>query len=96
LHHDRFAGAEEKDVSINAESLPSDSAKTTQDHLSVEMRWPNDSDGCCDGDEHEDVKRYPDLKLEFFTDQGMCLYACACLKVRHPNRRVKVHTPIND
>ncbi|KAF2112035.1 heterokaryon incompatibility protein-domain-containing protein [Lophiotrema nucula] len=75
LHHDRFAGVREEDIRITAESfnLSGTAGKqSTQDHLSVEVRWKKqDSNGCCDGDEHEHEHEegYPNLKLEFFTDR---------------------------
>ncbi|KAF2713642.1 HET-domain-containing protein [Pleomassaria siparia CBS 279.74] len=73
LHHDRFAGIAEKSIGIKAESFISSRVtpeKSTQDHLSVEVRW-QDVDDCGDGEagEHDHQEGYPDLKLEFFTDQ---------------------------
>ncbi|KAF2182540.1 HET-domain-containing protein [Zopfia rhizophila CBS 207.26] len=72
LHHDRFADVKEEAIKISAESFNSLGAtrrKEGQDHLSVEVRWKAIDDGCCDGNEHEHEKGYPDLKLEFYTDQ---------------------------
>jgi hypothetical protein len=78
LHHDRFAGVTENNIRITAESFnPSADVQgsNTQDHLSVEVRWSELGDDSCDGEGdqhmHEYEEGYPDLKLEFFTDQGM-------------------------
>jgi hypothetical protein len=67
LHHDRFAGEKEEEVKIIAESFPS--AKSTQQHLSVELRWKHHDHGCCDDDADDHEDGYPDLKLEYFRDQ---------------------------
>lgn len=71
LHHDRFAGQKEGDVWVTAESFKSTSEQTAQDHLSVEVRWraKEDNDECQD-EEQEHAAGYPDLKLEFFIDEG--------------------------
>ncbi|KAF2793543.1 HET-domain-containing protein [Melanomma pulvis-pyrius CBS 109.77] len=74
LHHDRFAGVTENNIRITAESFDSSGpvhGENAQDHLSVEVRWQKLHDGCCDGEggEHDHEEGYPDLKLEFFTDQ---------------------------
>lgn len=75
LHHDRFAGiagAREESIKVIAESFPSSSVKDAQDHLSVEVRWSDPGDKRCDDAAHDYDEGYPDLKLEFFTDQGQC------------------------
>lgn len=69
LHHDRFAGVKEEDIKIKAHSYQS--PDTTQQHLSVALRWNHPDHDCCDDDDHEHDAGYPDLKLEFFADQGM-------------------------
>ncbi|KAF2868607.1 heterokaryon incompatibility protein-domain-containing protein [Massariosphaeria phaeospora] len=72
LHHERFAGIKEDGIKIKAESFDSSnptSARNAQAHLSVEVRWKAHDGGCCEGDELEHEESYPDLKLEFFTDQ---------------------------
>jgi hypothetical protein len=72
LHHDRFASVNEERVRVKAESFTPRSAKNSQEHLSVELRWKesNDHDECQD-DDHEHTAVNADLKLEFFTDGGM-------------------------
>jgi hypothetical protein len=84
LHHDRFAGLNEEQIRISAESFTRPEAVSDRDaqlHLSVEVRWQELGDQCGDGaehehehepeHEHEQDEGYPDLKLEFFTDGGM-------------------------
>jgi hypothetical protein len=47
--------------------------RTAQDHLSVEVRWQEPRDETYDGESESELGQaegYPDLKLEFFTDQG--------------------------
>ncbi|KAF1914234.1 heterokaryon incompatibility protein-domain-containing protein [Ampelomyces quisqualis] len=69
LHHERLANISEDSVRIKAETFPSRPGRIFQDHLSIEVRWKEQGaqhDDCQD-DDHEHV-RYPDLKLEFFTD----------------------------
>ncbi|KAF1955359.1 HET-domain-containing protein [Byssothecium circinans] len=83
LHHDRFAGVQEKDINVIAESFEFVSAKTAQDHLSVELRWREVKNGCCDSNAHDCEKGYPDLKLEFFTDQDGDSSYSAIGKGRH-------------
>lgn len=73
LHHDRFAGVKEESIHVVAQSFDPTSGKNAQDHLSVEVRWKEAGDGCCAAGEHKHDDGYPDLKLEFFTDQGMQL-----------------------
>ncbi|KAF2006678.1 HET-domain-containing protein [Amniculicola lignicola CBS 123094] len=72
LHHDRFEGVKEENVRIKAQSFDTSKGKDAQDHLSVEVRWKELGDGCDDGGhehEPEEDTGYPDLKLEFFTNQ---------------------------
>ncbi|KAF2246609.1 HET-domain-containing protein [Trematosphaeria pertusa] len=69
LHHDRFAGVKEESIHVVAQSFDPTSGKNAQDHLSVEVRWKEAGDGCCAAGEHKHDDGYPDLKLEFFTDQ---------------------------
>lgn len=74
LHHERFAGVKEENVKIAAESFSTSksvSQKDAQGHLSVEVRWKQPNDDSCDQDEHQHEGSYPDLKLEYFTDEGM-------------------------
>jgi len=75
LHHDRFAGVAENNIKITADSIKLPGAvagQDAQDHLSVAVRWQELSDDSCDeeGDALMHEEGYPDLKLEFFTDQG--------------------------
>jgi hypothetical protein len=72
LHHDRFAGVNEDSVRVKAQSFGPKQGKSSQEHLSVELRWKesDDHDGCHD-EEHEHTAGNADLKLEFFTDGGM-------------------------
>lgn len=77
LHHEKFKGQQEEDVWITAHSFHATPHKAAQDHLSVEVYWKasDDQDECqVEGHEHETGRAtgYPDLKLEFFTDGGMC------------------------
>jgi hypothetical protein len=69
LHHDRFAGIKEEVVRVFAESFPSSGVRKSdgQDHLSVGIRWKGHGDES-NGNEHEPEEGYPDLKLEFYTD----------------------------
>jgi hypothetical protein len=67
LHHGRFANVKEDDIRITAESFKSKPGRSSQDHLSVEVRWKEQHD-----DDEHDYAGYPNLKLEFFTDGGMC------------------------
>lgn len=68
LHHERFAGIDEASIRVRAESFPPGLGQSLQDHLSIELRWNEQEDDFGD-DQSEDVGS-PDLKLEFFTDQG--------------------------
>ncbi|KAH7080085.1 heterokaryon incompatibility protein-domain-containing protein [Paraphoma chrysanthemicola] len=71
LHHERFSGVREDKIRVKAESFSSKPGRNFQDHLSVEIRWKEEDahhDECQDN-EHEHAG-YPDLKLEFFTDEG--------------------------
>lgn len=72
LHHDRFAAIHEDRVRVTAETFNSKLGGNLQDHLSVELRWKEseDPEGCQD-DDHEHVASNADLKLDFFTDEGM-------------------------
>ncbi|KAJ4292692.1 hypothetical protein N0V90_009355 [Kalmusia sp. IMI 367209] len=75
LHHSRFASVREDDISIIAKSFHSGRPEKAQDHLSVELRWEECQDDCCEEDDHEHHEGYPDLKLEFFTDEVTTLKA---------------------
>lgn len=70
LHHDRFKDVKESDIKITAESFRPEPERSSQDHLSVKVRWKEQHDD----DEHEHDEQghagWPDLKLEFFTDGG--------------------------
>lgn len=71
LHHERFAGIQEDQISLKAETFPRKAGQTAQDHLSVELRWQEHTRReNCHEDQHEH-STYPNLKLEFFTDSGM-------------------------
>jgi hypothetical protein len=86
LHHERFAAVNEDTVRIKAESFVSKPGRPFQDHLSVEVRW-KEQDTQHDErheDQHEHVG-YPDLKLEFFTDGGMCLVSVSAALVLFSN-----------
>jgi hypothetical protein len=71
LHHGRFASIKEDQIKVIAETLHSARTCASQDHLSVELRWKGHEDECDEMSDHEHEEGYPDLKLEFFTDQGM-------------------------
>ncbi|KAF2637378.1 HET-domain-containing protein [Massarina eburnea CBS 473.64] len=71
LHHERFTGVQEPNITVIAESFRSTPVQTVQDHLSVELRWRGVSNESCDGDAQQCEEAYPDMKLEFFTD-GDC------------------------
>jgi hypothetical protein len=71
LHHGRFASIKEDQIKIIAETLHSARTGDAQDHLSVELRWEDHEDECDNMSDHEHDEGYPDLKLEFFTDQGV-------------------------
>jgi hypothetical protein len=72
LHHDRYPGVEEENIRIVAESYRSSPSEKAQDHLSVDLRWQRQDDESCEETAHEHEDGYPDLRLEFFTDGGMC------------------------
>ncbi|KAJ8114074.1 hypothetical protein OPT61_g3953 [Boeremia exigua] len=65
LHHDRFKQVKESNIRITAETFKLAPEQTSQDHLSVEVRWKED--GHQEDDEHEHAG-WPNLKLEYFTD----------------------------
>lgn len=72
LHHERFAGFKEDRITIKVENFATKPGRTSQSHLSVELRWREldaQHDECQD-DPH-DQTGYPDLKLEYFTSGGM-------------------------
>lgn len=76
LHHDRFAGVREESVRIKAECFGASKVpdgNPSQGHLSVEVRWKGAGPEQCDEDEqmhdHDHHEGYPDLKIEYFTDQ---------------------------
>ena len=83
LHHDRFTGVEEEKIRIVAQSYRSGSAGKAQDHLSVDVRWKELPDEGCEENAHDHEDGYPDLRLEFFTDGGMCLCSCMCPAYGH-------------
>ncbi|KAJ4404495.1 hypothetical protein N0V91_005839 [Didymella pomorum] len=66
LHHDRFKDVKENDIRITAESYKSIPGHSSQDHLSVEVRWQDPHGDDVQEDEHG--HGWPNLKLEFFTD----------------------------
>ncbi|KAL5378195.1 hypothetical protein DPSP01_009306 [Paraphaeosphaeria sporulosa] len=68
LHHGRFASIKEDRIRVTAETLHS-TTNASQDHLSVELQWNSHEDDCDEMSDHEHEECYPDLKLEFFTDQ---------------------------
>ena len=74
LHHDRFAGVEEENIRISVQSYQSSPVEKAQDHLSVDVRWNEEPDESCDETAHDHEVGYPDLKLEFFTDDGKLFY----------------------
>jgi hypothetical protein len=80
LHHDRFSRASEDDVRVVAESFQPGSVNDAQLHLSLELRWRQCGDTCVYNDDEDITEnhgdRYPDLKLEFFTDRGMFASQC--------------------
>lgn len=72
FYHNRFATIKEEDIKITAETFPS---KALQDHLSVDVRWKfhDEESGHMDvedGGDDEHKESYPDLRLEFFTDES--------------------------
>jgi hypothetical protein len=71
LHRDRFTGVNEDKIRVTAESFKSKPDRNLQDHLSVELRWKDNEDDECQNEPHEKFTSYADLKLEFFTDEGM-------------------------
>lgn len=70
LHHGRFAGIKEDQVKITADTFQSE-PNASQDHLSVQLRWREYEHDCDDMSDHDHEESYPDLKLEYFTDQGV-------------------------
>jgi hypothetical protein len=72
LHHDRFAGVNEDDIRVRAQSFKPKSGTNAQHHLSVELRWmeSEDQDECQDDEHEHSAPGHADLKLEFFTDGG--------------------------
>lgn len=70
LHRGLFATIKEDRVRVIAETFYSVRSKTSQDHLSVEVRWKEQLDECDDTDDHDHEEICPDLKLEFYTDDG--------------------------
>ena len=69
FYHGRFATVKENQIRVIAETFQSAHSKTSQDHLSVEVRWKQHEEQCDDADDHEHDEGYPDLKLELFTDE---------------------------
>ena len=69
FYHGRFATIQEEKIKIIAETFPSNQLNASQQHLSVEVRWQEPQDGCDDAHDHGHAEGYPDMKLEFFTDQ---------------------------
>ncbi|USP79146.1 hypothetical protein yc1106_06420 [Curvularia clavata] len=72
LHSDRFAGVNDDKIRVMAESFSAKPERNLQGHLSVELRWKDneDHDECQNGN-HEHAAGPADLKLEFFTDEGI-------------------------
>lgn len=70
LHHDKFATVNEEDVRVRAQSCQS--PDPTQNHLSVELHWRSPSLDDSEEEAEEDYENgLPDMKLEYFTDEGM-------------------------
>ncbi|KAH6643063.1 heterokaryon incompatibility protein-domain-containing protein [Boeremia exigua] len=67
LHHERFRNVKENDIRITAESFKPVPERSSQDHLSVEVRWQEQHSDDQEDDEHGSAG-WPNLKLEFFTD----------------------------
>jgi hypothetical protein len=78
LHHDGLVGVSEDAVRIAAESFTDAPGKKAQGHLSVELRWTPVEDECDDASEepHQHDPKYPNLKLEFYTDKGTRHASC--------------------
>jgi hypothetical protein len=76
LHHDRFPSVKKEEyikIKANTFDCSAPVERTAQDHLSVEVRWQEPRDETYDGESESELGQaegYPDLKLEFFTDQG--------------------------
>jgi hypothetical protein len=74
LHHDQFVGVSEDRLKISAESfIPGPDKHSVQGHLSVELRWKLRDNAEADAPELDYEEKYPDLKLEFYTEKGMFL-----------------------
>ncbi|KAF2627522.1 HET-domain-containing protein [Macroventuria anomochaeta] len=69
LHHDRFKNVKESDTRITAESFESVQGRNSQDHLSVEARWKEQHDDDEQENDEHGHAGWPNLKLEFFTDE---------------------------
>lgn len=70
LHHDQFVGVSEDRLKISAESfIPGPDKHSVQSHLSVELRWKLRDDAEADAPELDYEEKYPDLKLEFYTEK---------------------------
>ena len=74
LHHDQFVGVSEDRLKISAKSFISGPDKhSVQGHLSVELRWNLGDEAEADALELDYEEKYPDLKLEFYTEKGTFL-----------------------
>ena len=74
LHHDQFVGVSEDKLKISAKSFISGPDKhSVQGHLSVELRWKLRDEAEADALELDYEEKYPDLKLEFYTEKGTFL-----------------------
>lgn len=76
LHHDKFAASREEDVKVRAQTYQS--PDPTQNHLSVELHWkpPNSDDSGLEDEDEDDEVGLPDLKLEYYTEEGMRPFPC--------------------
>ena len=81
FYHSRFAAVKEDETKITADVFPS---KALQDHLTVNVRWTSHEEESDDMEEHEHEEDYPDLKLEFFTDESK---SSQPLPLRQPSKR---------
>lgn len=87
LHHDRFRDIREDDIRITAESYKSIPGRSAQDHLSVEAWWQDPhNDDVQEEDEHG--HGWPNLKLEFFTDEGKFPLQPLCIATPLDYRRL--------
>jgi hypothetical protein len=71
LHHDRYQGVKEDRLRIIAQTYRSSSTEKAQEHLSVDLRWKEQPGESCGDTTHDHEDGYPDLKLEYFLEEGM-------------------------